>query len=186
MKLKNTMLINSLLFFTLSSQALATEENNNSTRFALISFEKQTILQDFDSKLEWVNGKQENNATTNEANLTVDDGCTNFDSNPKDSQPTVKQEAQKYCEMLTFASYKDWRVPTDIEHQDLITATHDENVSLYYHDINCTYGLGINEDKINMIATHNSPLIGKITLWNEQNSTSCLRCVRDAEAPLTP
>jgi hypothetical protein len=186
MKLKNTLLVNSLLFLNFTSQAIAIQDNNSSTRFTVISFEKQTILQDSYSKLEWVNGTKENNTSHNEENLTVDDGCTNFESNTQNSQLAIKEKAEKYCKMLTFASYTDWRVPSDIEYQALVTSAQDENLSIYHGSKACNYALGLNQDNINMIATKNSETLGKITLWKENNISSCLRCVRDAEAPLTP
>ena len=185
MKWKNRILFSSLLFITFSSPSIATENDNNSTRFNAISFENQTILQDSYTKLEWVNGKSEKSSKA-ETNATIDDGCLRFDANPKNVHITVKEKSEKYCKELTFASYTDWRIPTDIEYQTLIRATKDENISLYFSFKPCDHALGMHKDKLNIIDTNQSKHIGEITEFKENNSTTCLRCVRDAQAPLAP
>jgi hypothetical protein len=175
-----------LLALLLVTQLSASPEDNNSKRFTTISFDKQTILQDRYTKLEWVNGvdKKEENS---EQNQTVKDGCISFDVTPENNHIIIKEKAESYCRNLTFASYNDWRVPTDIEYQTLIKAVKETDISLHYNSPSCINALGLNQEKLNIINTNmNSNTIGEITPFNNNNVTTCLRCVRDAEAPLTP
>ena len=175
-----------ILALLLITQLSATPENNKSKRFTTITFEHQTILEDSYTKLEWVNGKEESNQTQ-EDNKTIDDGCISFNATLENNHIVIKEKAENYCKQLTFASYNDWRVPTDVEYQTLIKAVNDTNISLHYNSPSCINALGFNEENLNIINTSSSDIIGKITPFTDNNSTiTCLRCVRDAEAPLTP
>jgi len=172
-----------LMALLLITQLSATPENNESKRFTTITFNQQTILQDSHSKLEWVNGTKQNK----EKNQTIEDGCISFNTTPANNHIVIKEKAESYCKELNFASYKDWRVPTDIEYKSFITAVKDTNISLHYNSPSCINALGLNEDRLNIINTDSHDSIGEITPFNSNsNSTICLRCVRDAEAPLTP
>jgi len=175
-----------LLALLLITQLSASPEDNNSKRFTTISFDQQTILQDRYTKLEWVNGieKKEKN---NEENQTIEDGCISFDVTPENNHIIIKEKAESYCRNLTFASYNDWRVPTDIEYQTLMKAVKETDISLHYNSPSCINALGLDKEQLNIINTNmNSDTIGEITPFNNSNITTCLRCVRDAEAPLTP
>ena len=175
-----------LLALLLITQLSASPENNESERFTTISFEHQTILQDSHSKLDWVNGK-EDIKENKEDNRTIDDGCISFNATPENNHILIKEKAENYCKQLDFASYSDWRVPSDIEYQAFIKAVKDKDISLHYNSPSCINALGLNEDRLNVINTDSNDSIGKITPFTNSNkSTICLRCVRDAEAPLTP
>ena len=175
-----------LLALLLITQLSASPEDNNSKRFTTISFEQQTILQDRYTKLEWVNGieKKEKN---NEENQTVEDGCISFDVTSENNHIIIKEKAENYCKNLTFASYSDWRVPNDTEYQSLIKSLKDTNISLHYNSPSCSNALGLDKERLKIIDTNmSSTSIGEITPFNNSNITTCLRCVRDAEEPLTP
>ena len=174
-----------LLALLLITQLSASPENNESERFTTLTFEHQTILQDSYTKLEWVNGKEDINRTKEE-NLTIDDGCISFNPTSANNHIVIKEKAENYCKNLIFASYKDWRVPTDIEYQTLIKAVNDTNISLHYNSPSCINALGLDRDNLNIINTNNSKIIGEITPFKNSSSTTCLRCVRDGEDPLTP
>jgi len=175
-----------LLALLLITELSANPENNDSKRFITITFNQQTILQDSHSKLDWVNGKKESNQI-NEANKTIEDGCISFDVTPENNHILIKEKAETYCKGLTFASYNDWRVPNDKEYQSLIKAVKDTDISLHYNSPSCINALGLDEEKLNIINTDgNTSSIGEITPFNNSNKTTCLRCVRDAESPLSP
>jgi hypothetical protein len=174
-----------LMALVLITQLSATPENNESKRFTTITFNQQIILQDSHSKLEWINGK-EVKSQNKESNQTIEDGCISFNATPANNHIIIKEKAENYCKELNFASYKDWRVPTDIEYQTFIKAINDTNISLHYNSPSCINALGVGNDKLNVINTTNKKIIGKITPFNLTDSTICLRCVRDAESPLTP
>ena len=164
--------------FTLSLTSLsATEEDNSTKRFSTITFERQIILEDSHSKLEWVNGKDKKSS--------VKDGFKGFPESKNNIELTIKNESKKYCEELTFATYKDWRVPTAQEHQDLIQATEKENFSLDYTLKDSPRVIAISNNKLTTINTHNSKPTAKIIPW-ENGQVAELRCVRDAEEPLAP
>jgi len=177
MKWKNK----ALLALALITQLSASPKDNNSERFTSISFNHQTILQDNYSKLEWINGRE------SEANQTIEDGCISFNVTSENNNILIKEKAENYCKKLNFASYNDWRVPTDTEYQSLIKAVKDTNLSLHYNSPSCINALGLDKDKLNIIDTNiTSNSIGKITPFKSNNITTCLRCVRDAEEPLAP
>jgi len=170
-------LLTFILLTTSISSLFATEEDNTSQRFSTITFEKQIILQDNYSKLEWVNGKDENSS--------IADGFKKFPKNKDNIAITIKNESKKYCEELTFATYKDWRVPTVEEHQTLIQTAKEQNFSLYYTFKECPRVIAISDNKLATINTHNTQPTAKIIPWKEGQAGG-LRCVRDAEAPLAP
>ncbi len=175
-----------LLALLLITQLSANPDNNESKRFSTINFNHQTILQDSHTKLEWVNGKEESNET-DEGNQTVEDGCISFNVTPENNYIIIKEKAENYCKNLNFASYRDWRVPTDKEYQSLIKAVKETDISLHYNSPSCVNALGLNKEKLNIINTNSKGnTIGEITPFNTSNITTCLRCVRDAEAPLAP
>ena len=177
MKWKKKVLVSTLLLSGFMTHAMATEETNSTKRFTTASFQNQKILQDSYSKLEWVNGR-ENNSTT--------DGCKGFPENKKNTHINIKEKAIKYCENLDFASYNDWRVPSAKEHQALIQGTQEENLSLYYSFSRCPRVIALDEEKnLNTVNTHNTNPIAKIIPWIEGQAGG-VRCVRDAEEPLTP
>jgi hypothetical protein len=175
-----------LLALLLITQLSASPEDNNSKRFTTISFNQQTILQDRYTKLEWVNGREER-IENSEENQTIKDGCISFNVTSENNHIIIKEKAESYCKNLTFASYSDWRVPNDTEYQSLIKAVKDTDISLYYNSPSCINALGLDKEKLKIINTNmSSNTIGEITPFNNSNITTCLRCVRDAEAPLTP
>jgi hypothetical protein len=164
--------------FTLSTTLLsATEEDNSTKRFSIITFERQIILQDSHTKLEWVNGRDKNSS--------VEDGYKNFPKSKSNIAVTIKNESKRYCKELTFATYNDWRVPTPQEHQALIQATEKENFPLYYSNLETPRVIAISDNKLTTIDTNNSQPVAKIIPWENQQEAG-LRCVRDAEDPLAP
>ena len=175
-----------LLALLLITQLSATQEDNNSKRFTTISFNQQTILQDGYTKLEWVNGIEETKENSEE-NKTIEDGCISFNVTSENNHIIIKEKAENYCKNLTFASYKDWRVPNDTEYQSLMKTIKDTNLSLHYNSPSCINAIGLDKEELKIIDTNmSSNNIGEITLFKNSNITTCLRCVRDAEAPLTP
>ena len=175
-----------LLALLLITQLSASPEDNNSKRFTTISFEQQSILQDGYTKLEWVNGIEETKKYSEE-NQTIEDGCISFNVTSENNHIIIKEKAENYCKNLTFASYKDWRVPTDTEYQSLITAVKDTDISLHYNSPSCNNAIGLDKEQLKIIDTNMSgKSIGEITPFKNDNVTTCLRCVRDAEEPLTP
>jgi len=175
-----------LLALLLITQLSATQEDNNSKRFTTISFNQQTILQDGYTKLEWVNGIEEKKENSEE-NKSIEDGCISFNVTSENNHIMIKRKAENYCKNLTFASYKDWRVPNDTEYQSLIKAIKDTDISLHYNSPSCTNAVGLDKEELNIIDTNmSSNSVGEITPFNKKNITTCLRCVRDAEEPLTP
>ena len=175
-----------LLALLLITQLSAGSEDNNSKRFTTISFNQQTILQDEYTKLEWVNGIEERKEKSEE-NQTIEDGCISFNVTSENNHILIKEKADNYCKNLTFASYKDWRVPTDTEYQSLIKAIKDTDISLHYDSPSCSNAIGLDKERLTIIDTNmSSNTIGAITPFKNDNITTCLRCVRDAEEPLTP
>jgi len=175
-----------LLALLVITQLSAGAEDNNSKRFSTISFNQQSILQDRYTKLEWVNGIDEKKQQ-NEENKTIADGCISFNVTSENNHIIIKEKAESYCKNLTFASYNDWRVPNDVEYQELIKTVKDTDISLHYNSPSCINALGLDKDKLNIINTNSeSNATGDITPFKNTNATTCLRCVRDAEAPLTP
>jgi len=184
MKWKNNAL---LLLVLLISKLSAISESNDSTRFTSISFNHQTILQDNYTKLEWVNGK-ENNLSKSDSNQSIKDGCIRFNVSSENNNIMIRDKAKEYCKNLDFASYHDWRIPKDKEYQELIIAINKESISLHYVSPSCTNALGEDDNQLLHIikTTDNGNEIGEIAPFTKDNITTCLRCVRDAEAPLTP
>ena len=175
-----------LLTLLLITQLSMSSEDNNSKRFSTISFNQQSILQDRYTKLEWANGIDEKKQDNGE-NKTIEDGCISFDVTSENNHIIIKEKAESYCKNLTFASYNDWRVPNDVEYQELIKAVKDTDISLHYNSPSCINALGLDKEKLNIINTNSeSNATGDITPFKNTNVTTCLRCVRDAEAPLTP
>ncbi|SFV58177.1 hypothetical protein MNB_SV-14-109 [hydrothermal vent metagenome] len=170
-----------ILALALITQLSASTEDNNSERFTTISFNHQTILQDNYTKLEWINGRED------EANQTIDDGCISFNVTSENNNIVIKEKAESYCKKLNFASYNDWRVPTDKEYQSLIKAVKESNLSIHYNSPSCINALGLDKDRLNIIDTNmSSNSVGEITPFKKNNITTCLRCVRDGEEPLAP
>jgi len=170
-----------LLALVLITQLSASPENNNSERFTTISFNQQTILQDRYTKLEWINGRE------SETNKSIKDGCISFNVTSENNHIIIKEKAESYCKKLTFASYNDWRVPTDKEYQSLIKAVKETNISLHYNSPSCINALGLDKNRLKIIDTNMSNnSVGEITPFKSNNITTCLRCVRDAEEPLAP
>ena len=175
-----------LLALLIITQLSASPEDNNSKRFTTISFNQQSILQDRYTKLEWVNGIEKIKKNSKK-NQTIEDGCISFNVTSENNHIIIKEKAESYCKNLTFASYSDWRVPTDTEYQSLITAVKDTDISLHYNSPSCNNAIGLDKEQLKIIDTNiSSNTIGEITPFKNSNITTCLRCVRDAEAPLTP
>jgi len=163
-----------LFTLILVTQLSANLENNESKRFTTITFNQQSILQDNHSKLEWVNGKTDNNQTQKRKDEIID-GYISFKTDINSNYLLIKEKAEKYCKSLTFASYKDWRVPNNHEYQTLIQEIMDKKIPLNKNNASCNNSFTLqNQNKLDLKKS------------NQENTIICLRCVRDAEEPLTP
>ncbi len=181
MKWKTKVILALLILTKLSADS----EQSDSKRFTTISFENQTILQDNYTKLEWVNGVDKNKTIEN--NQTTPDGCISFNATSENNNILIRKKAENYCKNLKFASYSDWRVPKDREYQGLIKAVKDANLSIHYNSPSCVNAIGLDNDKLTIINTDiDSNSTGVIIPFKQNNITTCLRCVRDAEEPLAP
>lgn len=168
-----------LLLLASTAQSISSQENKI-IRFNTLTLERQVILQDNHTKLEWVNGKEQNQSKEQQDKI-IDDGCSNFKLTEHHPLLNIKEKAQKYCNTLNFASYSDWRVPTDLEYQTLIHATQDSNSTHSAKNI-----LALNKNQINIMHIENSDALGTIILGKDNDTTTCLRCVRSSEKTLSP
>ncbi len=181
MKWKTKVILALLILTKLSADS----EQSDSKRFTTISFENQTILQDNYTKLEWINGVKSNKTLEN--NQTTPDGCISFNATSENNNILIRKKAENYCKNIKFASYSDWRVPKDREYQGLIKAVKDANLSIHYNSPSCVNAIGLDNDKLTIINTDiDSNSTGVIIPFKQNNITTCLRCVRDAEEPLAP
>ncbi len=80
---------------------------------------------------------------------------------------------------MDFASHVDWRVPTITEIQTFTVEMQSAELIPFYQNPACPRVVGYNEDNTTLqnTNTHNTPPIGAITDWTEQNAG--VRCVRD-------
>ena len=81
-------------------------------RFMAMSMSGQIVMVDTMKGIEWVNGKEA------DAPAEVDHGCKPV--GPGKTEDEIKVLAENFCSALVFATHDDWRVPTDLEHQEFI------------------------------------------------------------------
>jgi len=181
MQLHTKMLLSSLVLGTImigcgsssgdssgSSSTSGTTQNGNggttqqTSRFAPMTMNSETVMQDTTSNLEWVNSAP---------------GC--HPMTPGKDAATAMNEAINHCVALNFASHTDWRLPTITEVQDFTVEMQNAGIIPYYQNPACPRLVGFNADKtaIQNTNTHNTPPIGTITDWGNLNAG--VRCVRD-------
>jgi hypothetical protein len=138
------------------------QQTNNQTRFAAMTMNNQIVMQDTTTNLEWANGAG---------------GC--HPMAPGITAMDAFNETVEHCEMMDFSTHTDWRVPTIEEIQTFTVQMQNAGLIPFYQNPACPRVVGYNEDNttIQNTNTHNTPPIGTITDWTEQNAG--VRCVRD-------
>jgi len=146
-------------------------ENNSSTtstssmRFTPMTMMQQDVIQDSNTKLEWVNGSQV---------MGVEHGCARFLSGVM--QSSANTQATEHCNNLEFAGHDDWKLPTAMQIQAFTVGMNDDGLTPFYAMPTCPRMVGSSGMMLNTVNTHNTTPIGEINMWANLNAG--VRCVR--------
>lgn len=147
------------------------DTNMTSSRFRSMTMNKQIIVIDAITKLEWINGASQEDISTGTEN-----GC--LPTGPGETEESAKAISSTHCDTLDFAGYTDWRVPTAEEHKVFIVEMKKADMTPFYTNPFCPRVAGTDADDLNTVNTHNTAPIGDINSWAEGNYGT--RCVRTA------
>jgi PBP1b-binding outer membrane lipoprotein LpoB len=143
-----------------------TDTNTTAGRFSTISISGDTIRIDGTTNLQWIGSKGDGYKSTAAATTEVEDIAT----------------ATAYCDTVTFANYKDWRVASSSEVSAFVKAMESEKLTPYYADTSAVRLIGVDTNASKAINTHNTSPTGNISTWTTllaSSTTSYVtKCVR--------